>query len=197
LFVAFNWCLNFKANLNSNLWKNRENRKKWKSIPTVGPKLAHLGPTTPLLPCAACSLTRVADGWNPLLSLTLHPLSAALFPLLLSQTIRAHPSNRSRSVSLARGPVVWSFSLLSLLRAPLDLRRAHGYRTRRGSRRSCGLRSRGTSSLRLYIGLPPLPLYRIGSTITQGNRSRERESLSPWWLSAFTIVADSLSGQGD
>jgi hypothetical protein len=26
----------------------------------------------------------------------------------------------------------------------------------------------------------PLPLYRIGSTITQGNRSRGRESLPPW-----------------
>ena len=112
MFVAFNWCLNFKANLNSNLWKNRENRKKWKkSIPTVGPKLAHLGPTTPLLPCAACSLTRVADGWNPLLNLTLHPLSAALFPLLLSQTIRAHLSSRSlRCVASS-----WTHRLVILL----------------------------------------------------------------------------------
>jgi hypothetical protein len=48
--------LNFKANLNSNLWEKIEKTEKGGNIPTVGPKLAHLGPTTPLLPFVACTL---------------------------------------------------------------------------------------------------------------------------------------------
>jgi hypothetical protein len=123
-----------------------------------------------------------------------HSTRSALpsFPFFSRRQSGPIPPAAPRAVSLAHGPAVWSFSLLSLLRASLDLHRAHGYRTRRGSRRSCGLRLGGTSSLRLYIGLPPLPLYRIGSTITQGNRSRERESLPPW----ANPMVDGVRGSG-
>ena len=103
-----------------------------------------------------------------------------------------------RVVSLARGPVVWSFSLLGLLRAPLDLRRTHGCRTRRGSRCSCGLCPGGTSSLRLYIA-PPSSLsdrkrHNPGKQ-TEGEEWRSRAP--PTSSAAVTAVQYSRKDSGE
>ena len=109
-----------------------------------------------------------------------HPAASSLYASdSQDQVVRRHPrvTDLTDELGAGRNRIPARRMLPSPYRRPRhNLFPPHLARFLRGSRRSCGLRPGGTSSLRLYIGLP-LPLYRIGSTMTQGNRSREREEV--------------------
>jgi hypothetical protein len=56
LFAALKLVFEFQSKFELKSMEKIEKTEKGGNIPIVGPKLAHLGPTTPLLPCVACTL---------------------------------------------------------------------------------------------------------------------------------------------